>query len=255
MHVWISDYTIFSLNVGGHLLTFSFNFAFHFQIQLFTNDAVSKPCSQKFLRKIPGTVVSTINSLGPRIPDSTWSFPPNFPTQQIQPPICKRSPGFLLFLSQLLLTWFQGTPFIIVVVSKPFYFITTFQEDIAWGRKTNRGSLFHIIKGLTGRRYDTPVSFSFFLPVHHCAGGLLRLIEVCFIFLLLMWVLAQVEWNISRLKGDYFYKLNQCILLSSISRNVTLLYFIIKDGSNKDMLANMPSNNACWIWIKFALDH
>lgn len=70
-----------------------------------------------------------------------------------------------------------------------------------------------------------------------------------------MWVLAQVEWNISCLKGDYFYKLNQCILLSSISRNVTLLDFIIKDGSNKDMLANMPSNNACWIWIKFAVDH
>lgn len=57
------------------------------------------------------------------------------------------------------------------------------------------------------------------------------------------------------MKGDYFYKLNQCILLSSISRNVTLLYFIIKNESNKDMPANMTSNNACWIWIKFGLDH
>lgn len=57
------------------------------------------------------------------------------------------------------------------------------------------------------------------------------------------------------MKGDYFYKLNQCILLSSISRNVTLLYFIIKNESNKDMLANMTSNKSCWIWIKFGLDY
>ena len=57
------------------------------------------------------------------------------------------------------------------------------------------------------------------------------------------------------MKGDYFYKLNQCILLSSISRNVTLLYFIIKNESNKDMLANMTSNKSYWIWIKFGLDY
>ena len=97
------------------------------------------------------------------------------------------------------------------------------------------------------------ISVSF--PIHHCGGGLPSLIEACYIFLLLMWVLAEVEWNISSMKGDYFYKLNPCILLSSISRNVTLLHFIIKNESNKAMLANMTSNNTCWIWIKFSLDH
>lgn len=197
--------------------------------------------------------MSTISSLRLRIFQILLGALSSFSAQQRQPPVWKRSPGFLLFFHQVLLTWFQG------ISSSLFYLnhviILQPSKETVRGGKTNRGSLFHIIKGLTGGRYDIPVSCSF-----SCSSLCRRIIEFNwslfhFFSLPLMWVLAQVEWNISGLKGDYFYKLNQCILLSSISRNVTLLYFIIKDGSNKDVLANMPSNNACWIWIKFAGDH
>lgn len=114
--------------------------------------------------------MSTISSLRLRIFQILLGALSSFSAQQRQPPVWKRSPGFLLFFHQVLLTWFQG------ISSSLFYLnhviILQPSKETVRGGKTNRGSLFHIIKGLTGGRYDIPVSCSF-----SCSSLCRRIIE------------------------------------------------------------------------------
>lgn len=163
----------------------------------------------------------------PKAKDSSrhWEICSCFQAKPIQAQISRRSPWSSLLPSWKFLDSLPRNLFHLHFIKIHFYHITTFQEDMQCHREINRANLFCIIKVLKWWRYEIPISFLF--PVHHRVEGLLRLIEACYIFLLLMWILAEVECNISSMKGDYFYKLNQCILLSSISRNVTLLHFII----------------------------
>lgn len=103
-------------------------------------------------------------------------------TDPFQSPVCRRSPGPFLLPSQKLFDSVPNNPFTFILL-KVFYHITTFQEDMNCNREINRANLFYIVKVLKWWRYEIPIFL--FLPVHHCAERLLRLIEARFIFLLL----------------------------------------------------------------------
>lgn len=95
------------------------------------------------------------------------------------------------------------------------------------------------------------INFSFY-PFHH--RGLLRLIEARFIFLLLMWILAEMKWNIVY-EGRLLLQIKPMYLTEFYFQKCDLITLQIKNGSNKIMLANRTSNNACWIWSNFGFDY